>query len=116
VYLLGRKEETMAKLNLSDMSVEALTKLREQVDERLAAHRIEIEKQLDKLTSTISLPSRGIRRGNGGKGSSPLKGTKVPAKYRGPEGELWSGRGARPKWLVAAMKGGKKKLENFLIK
>jgi DNA-binding protein H-NS len=38
----------------------------------------------------------------------------VPPKYRGPSGETWAGRGARPRWLVAAIKEGKK-LEIFLI-
>jgi DNA-binding protein H-NS len=47
---------------------------------------------------------------------NPLKGQKVKPKYRNPakRGETWSGRGLRPKWLVAAMKGGKK-LEDFAI-
>jgi DNA-binding protein H-NS len=35
--------------------------------------------------------------------------------YRSPSGETWAGRGQRPKWLVAAMKKGKK-IESFLIK
>jgi DNA-binding protein H-NS len=39
---------------------------------------------------------------------------KVPPKYRSPSGETWAGRGARPKWLVAALKKGKK-MESFLI-
>ena len=43
-----------------------------------------------------------------------MKGRKVPPKYRGPSGETWAGRGVRPRWLVAAIKGGKK-LEDFLI-
>ena len=43
-----------------------------------------------------------------------MKGKKVPPKYRGASGETWAGRGARPRWLVAAIKGGKK-LEDFLI-
>jgi hypothetical protein len=47
-------------------------------------------------------------------GRSALKGMKVPPKYRGPSGETWAGRGARPRWLVAAIKGGKK-LDDFLI-
>jgi DNA-binding protein H-NS len=38
----------------------------------------------------------------------------VPPKYRGPNGETWAGRGAKPRWLVAAMKKGKK-LDSFLI-
>src|SRR5262249_9538374 len=47
-------------------------------------------------------------------GGSALKGRKVPPKYRGPSGETWAGRGARPRWLIAAIKGGKK-LDDFLI-
>jgi len=47
-------------------------------------------------------------------GRSALKGRKVPPKYRSPSGETWAGRGARPRWLVEALKKGKK-LENFLI-
>jgi len=41
-------------------------------------------------------------------GGSALKGRKVPPKYRGPSGETWAGRGARPRW-------GGKKLDDFLI-
>ena len=45
---------------------------------------------------------------------SVLKGKKFHPKYRGPSGETWAGRGAKPRWLVDAMKGGKK-LDDFLI-
>jgi DNA-binding protein H-NS len=44
-----------------------------------------------------------------------LKGKKVLPKYRSPSGETWAGRGARPRWLVAAIKRGKK-ADDFLIK
>jgi len=49
-----------------------------------------------------------------GGGGSALKGRKVPPKYRSHSGDTWAGRGARPKWLVAAIKGGKKP-DDFLI-
>src|SRR5262245_35344133 len=41
----------------------------------------------------------------------------VPAKYRHPQNpeNTWTGRGRTPRWLVAATKGGKSKLEDFLI-
>jgi DNA-binding protein H-NS len=48
------------------------------------------------------------------RGGSTLKGRKVSPKYRGPSGETWAGRGAKPRWLAEAMKGGKK-LDDFLI-
>jgi len=54
--------------------------------------------------------ARVVRRGG-----SVLKGRKVPPKYRSPSGDTWAGRGAKPLWLVAALKKGKKP-EDFLIK
>jgi DNA-binding protein H-NS len=43
-----------------------------------------------------------------------LKGKKVLAKYRGPQGETWAGRGAKPRWLAEAIKAGESP-EDFLI-
>lgn len=40
--------------------------------------------------------------------------TTVPAKYHGPNGETWSGRGLTPRWLAALVTQGKKK-EDFAI-
>lgn len=39
----------------------------------------------------------------------------VKAKYRGPNGEEWSGRGKPPKWMVPLLEAGAKK-EDFLVK
>ena len=46
-----------------------------------------------------------------------LKGKKLPPRFRNPKNrkETWAGRGHRPKWLVAALKGGKK-LEAFAVR
>lgn len=41
--------------------------------------------------------------------------TTVPAKYRGPEGQTWSGRGLTPRWLKSLVDLGGKK-EEFLVK
>jgi DNA-binding protein H-NS len=99
----------MAKVNLSGMNVEALMDLRVRVDEMLAEHRAEIAQQLERMDRTIAVVGR-LRVD----GRSALKGMKVPPKYRGPSGETWAGRGARARWLVAAIKDGKK-LDHFLI-
>jgi DNA-binding protein H-NS len=40
---------------------------------------------------------------------------KQPAKYRGPNGEEWSGRGPSPRWMKPLLVKGKTK-EEFLIK
>src|SRR5215471_13567856 len=100
-------EITMPKVNLSGMTVEALMDLRKRVDETLHKRRAELEKQLERMAV---VGGRRVVRGGG----SALKGTKVPPKYRSPSGDTWAGRGAKPRWLVAAIKGGKK-LDDFLI-
>jgi len=101
----------MPNVNMSGMTVEALMDLRKRVDETLLKRRADIEQQLEKMGSAIAVV--GGARVVGGRGSV-LKGRKVPPRYRGPSGETWAGRGAKPRWLVAAIKGGKK-LEDFLI-
>ena len=98
----------MATLNLSKMTVEALMDLRKEVDDTLVKRRAELEKQLARMDDVVAEVAKVAR------GGSTLKGQKVPPKYRGPSGETWAGRGARPRWLVAEMKGGKK-LDDFLI-
>ena len=100
----------MANVNLSPMSVEALIDLRKRVDETLVKRRADIERQLARMDRASAVVS-GARVAPGG---STLKGTKVPPKYRSRSGETWAGRGAKPHWLVDAIKGGKK-LDDLLI-
>jgi DNA-binding protein H-NS len=97
----------MANVNLSRMTVEALMDLRMRVDEMLVEHRAKLIEQLESIA--VVSGTRVVRGGGGA-----LRGRKVPPKYRGPSGETWAGRGARPVWLVAAIKRGKK-LDDFLI-
>ena len=44
-----------------------------------------------------------------------IAGAAVAAKYRGPEGQSWSGRGLTPRWLKTLLENGQSK-EEFLIK
>jgi DNA-binding protein H-NS len=94
--------------SLKGMNVEALLSLRDQVDKRLVELRAEIEKQLATLGG--AKPMKGKASGR-----SSMKGKKVPPKYRSPSGHTWAGRGQKPRWMVAALKKGKK-IESFLIK
>jgi DNA-binding protein H-NS len=96
----------MPKPNLSAMSVDALLKLRDDINKALGRKANELRSQLSMLGYAAA--NKMGRRGS-------LKGKKVPPKYRSPSGETWAGRGARPRWLVAAIKRGKK-TEDFLIK
>lgn len=51
----------------------------------------------------------------GAKSKSKFAGTSVAAKFRGPNGESWSGRGLMPRWLSALVAQGKTK-EEFAVK
>jgi DNA-binding protein H-NS len=90
--------------NLSSMSIDALVKMREDINQILDRKANELRNQLSMLDGGVAARPKGS-----------LKGKKVPPKYRSPSGETWAGRGARPRWLVAAIKRGKK-VEDFLIK
>jgi DNA-binding protein H-NS len=91
--------------NLADLSAVDLMDLRAKVEEALTEKRRELEKQISLLGEL----------GNTAKGKRSLKGRKIPAKYQDDQGNTWAGRGARPKWLVGALKKGKK-LDSFLVK
>ena len=100
-------------MNLKSMSIDKLTKLKDQVDtmlrSKVADERRTLQAKLDKLSrfSTSQLRSKGLRLGARG---------PVAPKYRNPENpsETWAGRGLTPRWLAAALKAGKK-LEHFSI-
>jgi DNA-binding protein H-NS len=91
----------MPKPNLSAMSVDALLKLQADIEKTLSSRAAQLRRELGKLSAKSA--------------SHPLKGRKAPVKYRSPSGETWAGRGAKPRWLVAAIKRGKK-VDDFLIK
>jgi DNA-binding protein H-NS len=103
----------MPAINLRGLDVDALLSLRADIDKRLGQKRSELEKQLTRLGSQAgdSVTARGwgftARR-------SAMKGRKVAPKYRGPGGETWAGRGARPRWLTALIKQGRK-IDEFAI-
>jgi DNA-binding protein H-NS len=98
---------------LKTMPIGKLQALKSQVEAAISARvterRRELESELSKLAGFAG----------GGKatkfGRSGRMGPVAP-KYRNPEdpAETWAGRGLKPRWLTAAIKGGKK-LEDFAI-
>src|ERR1700751_3852013 len=81
---------------------------------RIKAEKHELEKRLAILSRSMVVTSQdGDSRPLGQK--PRRKYPKVLPKYRNPQtSETWSGRGKRPRWLVAAMKSGRK-IEEFQI-
>jgi DNA-binding protein H-NS len=98
----------MAKQNLTSMSVDALLQLRDEITSTLSRRAGDLKRQLARLGDWGSSGGRTTTR------KTSLKGRKVAPKYRGPNGETWAGRGARPRWLQEAMKSGAKP-DDFLI-
>lgn len=99
-------------VNLKGMTAGQLLTLRDDIDAILGGMAKELEAQLVQISS-IKLPAkRGPQ-----KRKSKLAGRKVPPAFRNPDNkqETWAGRGMKPKWLTAALKGGKK-LEAFAVK
>ena len=67
---------------------------------------------------TLAGKGRGKGRPVGKKAPAAKKGTRagipVQAKFKGPNGETWSGRGLMPKWLSTLVASGRTK-EDFAI-
>ena len=103
----------MPNFKFEALSTSELLDIRDYVEEllksRVVNERREIERTLARIDEITSEQARlGGRR-------SSLKGVKVAPKYRNPQtGETWSGRGARPRWLEALLRRGRK-LEHFAI-
>ena len=85
-----------------------------QLREQMAAYGITAE-ELSRPAAKATKPKATLAK----PAASPAKGKKPvvhsPAKYRGPQGQEWSGRGTAPKWLNDLLADGKTR-EDFLIR
>jgi len=114
-------ENAMRKPDLDAMQFEDLWLLHEQItkilSDKIVAEKLELENRLAKLNRVgivrepgsahpLSMTDRAPRR----------KYPKVLPKYCNPlaPSETWSGRGKRPRWLVAALETGHR-LDEFEI-
>jgi DNA-binding protein H-NS len=97
---------------LKSMSVDKLVSLRGQVEAILTTKVAEERRSLQAQLGQLERYADGGR----GKGFRGGKIGSVAPKYRNPDNpaETWAGRGLKPRWLAAAIKGGKK-LEHFAI-
>ncbi|MDB5889602.1 MAG: histone-like nucleoid-structuring protein [Polaromonas sp.] len=101
----------------SELRSKDFQKTVKEIREKMQAFGISI-KDLQTVKST------GRSAKAGGANNAPKKrsassarkagGSTVAAKYRGPEGQTWSGRGLTPRWLASLVEQGRTK-EEFLI-
>lgn len=115
----------MAESKLPDLSGLTVPQLREliaQAEARIAEIQTEakasLRMQMEELAANagFTLPeilSQGAPT-KPARAAPKTAGATVPVKYRGPNGEEWSGRGRMPKWLAVLEAEGKKK-DGYLV-
>lgn len=86
-----------------------------EIRQKMLAFGITIKDLQTTKVKTKSKPGRKPKLATGDKPAKVKKATTaVAAKYRGPNGETWSGRGLTPKWLASLIAQGSTK-EQYLI-
>ncbi len=100
---------------LKSMSIEKLVALKGQIEAMLSSKVLEQRRALETELSKLGRFQGGTGRAKSVSGRGGARGAVAP-KYRNPgnPAETWAGRGLKPRWLTAAMKGGKS-LEDFAI-
>jgi DNA-binding protein H-NS len=112
----------MTVQQLTTLIAAAEAKRRDKLEDARAELRAEMERRAaelgisaDDLFSTAGqqAPAEQAAAKNGRRARKPRDdtGAKRAAKYRGPNGEEWSGRGRQPHWLTALMAEGRNREE-----
>ncbi|HEY8610410.1 MAG TPA: H-NS histone family protein [Roseomonas sp.] len=91
-----------AEAKRAEKQDQARSALIEEFRGKAAQLGLELEALLPGGSAPASPPGRRTRRDAGG---------SVAARFRGPNGETWSGRGRMPKWLSAMEAEGRKRDE-----
>ncbi len=110
----GVNLDGMSAEELKELAESAEAKFAEKQEEALDGLRAEIEAKVSALGTTVAglfglaKPQRPARR------TLKKAGTSLPAKYRTPDGQEWTGRGRKPKW-ISAMEADGKNIEQFRV-
>ena len=112
---------SMKKIDLQTMSVDDLWLRHEEISKILSARITSEKRELEKRLAVLKRGGRAIEGGDApqsynANGKARRKYPRVFPKYRNPQmpSETWSGRGKQPRWLVAAIKTGRK-IDDFKI-
>jgi DNA-binding protein H-NS len=109
------------KIDLEAMAVDDLWLLHEKVSRLLSERIISEKRELEKRLAVLNRGKDAIKgaassQSYNANGKARRKYPRVFPKFRNPQApsETWSGRGKQPRWLVAAIKSGRK-IEDFRI-
>lgn len=100
-------------INLKDLSLKELKQLRKDVDAAIERYDANMRAQaLNELEARAKSLGYSLSELMGGK----TKRAKAEPKYRNPANpdETWTGRGRKPKWILAALAAGSE-LDDFRI-
>jgi DNA-binding protein H-NS len=110
---------TNGSFNVAGYSFEELQEIREHIDaeiESRKAHEIEaLRARVNEGALALGISVHELFGVSRGKRETKHPRGPQPAKYKGPNGELWSGKGPAPKWMKPLLAKGKTKAD-FLIK
>lgn len=99
-------------LELKEQAEKLLAEAERMREQEIADAIADIKRKID----LYGLTAADLGFARGGPGNSRPKSAKSPVKYRGPNGETWSGgRGRKPQWVAQALKEGRN-LEEFAVK
>ena len=99
-------------LELKEQAEKLLAEAERMREQEIADAIADIKRKID----LYGLTAADLGFAKGGLGNSRPKSAKSPVKYRGPNGETWSGgRGRKPQWVAQALKEGRN-LEEFAVK
>lgn len=107
----------MSQIDLESLSVEELQSLSAKANNLIQAKEDkEIQAVYDQMVALAANVGKTLSEMAVWGGNKSRKRKAVPQKYRDPENEAntWTGRGMKPKWVLAKLEAGRK-LEEFLI-
>lgn len=90
-----------------------ILQMRAELAKREAAVRGDAIATIQGMIDTLNIRADELVFGDAVEQPKKVKGKAAP-KYRGPNGELWSGRGRTPSWMAALEEAGRSR-EEFLI-
>jgi DNA-binding protein H-NS len=105
--------------NIDHLSLADLNELIARAQKAIAAKKDDVKNEfIAKMRADAA--ARGLSfdeimgKGPGGRRQRSDKGVKLKPKYKGPNGEIYTGRGPTPKWLKALERKGEKR-EKYLV-
>lgn len=103
---------SLADINLQiQKHDEQIAQLRKQAEELRTRERSAVIEEVRQKVAEYGLTAADLKlsvRGASGKRGPAASANRAASRYRGPNGESWSGgRGRKPRWITEALAAGK---------